>query len=272
MSDFRRFWIALGAVLLLGACAENVGERSAGGGSARPGLSVAEAALSGGSPQVALQVVSGILERSPNDATALAVRGDALTNLGRLDDAVTSYEQALRQDATQQRALIGLGRVRLTTDPAAAESLFDRALRGNPRDTAALNNLGIARDLQGKRRDAQDAYRQALGIDPNLTAAQVNLALSLALNGQSDAALRIIGPKAAEPGASRKIRHDYAAILAMAGRRAEAERILSADLTADEVKQALDAYVSARMPVGPIKAEPPVRPPLSTEGALDRKR
>ena len=49
----------------------------------------------------------------------------------------------------------------------------------------ALNDLGIARDLQGRHTDAQMAYRQALGISPEMSAAQVNLALSLAMGGQS---------------------------------------------------------------------------------------
>ena len=49
----------------------------------------------------------------------------------------------------------------------------------------ALNDLGIARDLQGRHTDAQTAYRSALGVDPDMRAAQVNLALSLAMSGQS---------------------------------------------------------------------------------------
>ena len=231
--------LALIVPLLIGGCSSRMLDN-------RPGLNVAEAALSGGSPQVALQVAEGILERSPNDTAALTVKGDALTSLGRLDEAASIYEIAIRDRAPSGRALVGLGRVKLTTDPASAELLFLRALEANPRDTTALNNLGIARDLTGNRAGAQEAYRKALGINPDLTAAQVNMALSLALGGQGDAALRAITPKATEPGASRKMRHDYAAILAMAGRRAEAERILAADLTPAEVKQALDAFADAR--------------------------
>ena len=235
---------ALALALTLGGCADRLG------GEQRPGINVAEAALSGGSPQVALQVANGILERSPDDAEALTVRGDAQTSMGQLDEAAASYERALRRDASSRRALTGLGRVKLASDPAAAEPLFLRVLQSAPRDTTALNNLGIARDLQGNRLGAQDAYRKALGINPELTAAQVNLALSLALSGQSDTALRIIEPRATEPGASRKMRHDYAAILAMSGNRKEAERILSVDLTPAEVRQALDAFTGATAPGG----------------------
>ena len=108
--------------------------------------------------------------------------------------------------------------------------------------TAALNNMGIARDLQGRHLDAQEAYRAALGINPELSAAQVNLALSMAMSGQGARALPIIRPLAEAPGATRKTRHDYAAVLAMSGRKAEAEAILSQDLTPEEVRQALAEF------------------------------
>ena len=64
-------------------------------------------------------------------------------------------------------------------------------------------------------------------------------ALSLAMSGQGARALPLIQPLASAPGASRKVRHDYAVVLAMSGKRAEAERILAADLTPEEVRQAL---------------------------------
>ena len=207
-----------------------------------PGLNVAEAALRGGSPQVALQVSSGILSSSPNNAEALAIQGDALTMLGRQDAAIGAYEQALRSDKDMVRAKIGLGRLRLGSDPAESERLFLEVLQKEPRETTALNNLGIARDLQGNHAGAQSAYRQALGINPELHAAQVNLALSLAMSGQGSRAISLIQPLATTPGATRKMRHDYAAVLAMSGRRAEAEAILSADLTPAEVRQAMAEF------------------------------
>lgn len=206
------------------------------------GLNVADAALRGGSPQVALQVASGILASSPDNVFALAIQGDALTMLGRQDAAIGSFERALARDSTNTRAKLGLGRLRLGTDPAEAERLFLEVLQKEPRDTAALNNLGIARDLQGNHAGAQAAYRQALGLNPEMHAAQVNLALSLAMSGQGARALPLIQPLASAPGASRKMRHDYAAVLAMSGKRAEAEAILRADLTPEQVRQVLAEF------------------------------
>jgi len=119
----------------------------------------------------------------------------------------------------------------------------------------ALNNLGIARDLQGRHADAQTAYRSALAANPDMTAAQVNLALSLAMGGRSGEAVQLLRPLASDPGASRQVRHDMAAVLTMGGNRAEAETILSKDLAPQEVREALDGYATGRS-AAPVKAGP----------------
>ena len=214
-------------------------------GNGQPGLEVAEAALQGNTPQIALQVADNVLSRNPRDAKALAIKGDALTTLGRMEEAGAAYSQALQIDRGSTRAKIGLGRLQLASNPQAAEKLFLEVLQVDPRNVTALNDLGVARDLEGQHEGAQAAYRQALGINPDLHSAQVNLALSMAMTGHGSDAIKLIKPLAINPGATRKLRHDYAAVLTMAGDRPEAERVLSQDLPPSEVKQALDAYARA---------------------------
>jgi Flp pilus assembly protein TadD len=75
-----------------------------------------------------------------------------------------------------------------------------------------------------------------------MRAASVNLALSMALNGQAPEAVRLLQPLANDPGASRRIRDDLAAALAISGDKAAATRILSADMTPEQIDQALLAY------------------------------
>ena len=186
---------------------------------ATPGLGVAEAALQGGSGQIALQVSDGILRDDPNNVGAREIKGDALTLLGQYDEATAVFQGLLAKDPNSIRANTGLGRIRLTSDPAAAEVLFQKVLKRDPRDQTALNNIGIARDLQGRHAEAQASYRQALALNADLTSAQVNLALSLAMSGQGAEAVQLLRPKATAADAPVKIRHDYAVVLAMAGDR-----------------------------------------------------
>ena len=104
---------------------------------------------------------------------------------------------------------------------------------------------------------------EALGINPDMAAAQVNLALSFAMSGQGASAIRLIQPLASSPNASMKVRHDYAAVLAMSGRREEAERILSVDLSPAEVRQVMAEFEQAgrRGNADPGMAAPPPPPP-----------
>lgn len=256
-------------MLLAGCSGRAASDMSAAG---EPGLNVARAALQGGSPQVALQVAGNVLARNPGSEAALVVQGDALTALGRTDEAGASYSSALQRNSASVGAEIGLGRIRLASDPAAAEALFLEVLQHEPRNTTALNDLGVARDLQRRHADAQVAYRQALGIDPQLSAAQVNLALSMAMAGASGDAVRMLRPIASDPTASRKLRHDFAAVLTMAGDRGQAERILSSDLSPNDVQQALDAYAAARTGDAPtLLTESPKEPARPTVAAVQRE-
>ena len=219
---------------------------SSGTGTRSPGLNVAEAALDGGAAQIALQVSDGVLRDSPNNVHALEIKGDALTLLGDYDQAGAIFLALLQKDPNSVRAGIGLGRVRLARNPAQAEQLFQRVLQHDPRNVTALNNLGIARDLQGHHAEAQPAYREALAMDPDLESAQVNLALSMAMNGQGPAAIKLLQAKATQPGAPSKVKHDYAVVLAMAGNRKGAERVLSEDMPPDEARQLLDSATGTR--------------------------
>jgi len=259
MSHWRMFANCMAVLALLAGCGHHAAERGA-----TPGVDVGEAALRGGSAEVALQVANGILATRPTDRTALCVQGDALTSLGRMAEAETSYDAALKSDPGSTRARLGLGRLRLATDPSASEALFLEVLRHDPRSTTALSDLGIARDLQGRHADAQQAYREALAIAPEMIAAQVNLALSLAMSGDGRTASKLIEPLGSAPNANRKIRHDYAAVLGMSGNRSEAERILEPDLSQTEIRQFMDTLAPSAP--GRDRLAPPVSPSVANGG------
>jgi Flp pilus assembly protein TadD len=229
-------------VLLLTAC---------GGGQGPVDLvkmdaDVGEVALNAGTPEVTLRLTEQTLASRPNDVGALTRRGQALTELGRLDEARDTLGRAVTLEPRNMRALLALGRVQLPVDPAKAEADFGAALEQDSRNAAALNDLGIAQDLLGRHQDAQGSYRAALAAQPGMVAAKVNLALCLAISGQGEQAIGMMRPLASQPDATPKIKEDYAAVLAMSGNRDEARRILSTALAPNEVAPALEQLASAR--------------------------
>jgi Flp pilus assembly protein TadD len=229
-------------VLLLSLLAACTGRDGLQLGNGQAGLNIARAALSSGSPNIAASVAENILAGNPRDLDALLIRGDALAATGRSTEAVASYEKALAINPGSVGAKVGLGRLHLGTNPAQAELLFLSVLEREPRNAVALNNLGIAHDLQGDHPSAQDAYRRALGADPTMRAAEVNLALSMALHGQAANAVQILAPLARKQEASRRLQHDFAAVLTMAGDKEAARKILSEDLTPEQIERALLGY------------------------------
>jgi Flp pilus assembly protein TadD len=207
-----------------------------------PSLHLADTSLAGGAPGIALQVADELLAVHPDDADALTRRGEALAALGRPEDAETAYREALTAAPTHVRALLALGRLRLPKNAAEAESIFAQIDAIDPHNAAALNDLGVARDLQGHHTGAQEAYRKALAAQPTSSSAQINLGLSLALSGDANGAIAVLRPLATESSASPLVRDDFAFALALSGNVAEASSMLSKDLNPQDVRRALAGF------------------------------
>jgi Flp pilus assembly protein TadD len=234
----RRFTPAvLFMVSALGACSST--DATLNGA---PSLDTARVALASGSAELSLNICNGLLTRRAHDAALLVCRGDALTALGRGSEAVSAYQDALSADRKSSAAKLGLGRLYLSSDPPRSEALFVDALTREPRNAQILNNLGIARDLQGRHADAQLAYGEAIAASPELRAPQVNLALSMAMSGRPGEAVRIMRPIGERQDATPRERHDLAAVLAMDGKRDEAARLLRTDLEGQQADEAISGF------------------------------
>jgi Flp pilus assembly protein TadD len=198
-------------------------------------LRVADAAMSSGAPDLALRVTDLVLAKQPDNAAALTARGDALYAMGKSGLAEQAYRAAVKSDPRFAGAQLGLGRTLIRTDPKAAEAAFLAASTMQRDNAIALSNLGVARDLQKHHAAAQEAYRAALAVAPEMSDVRVNLGLSLALSGQADAAVQILRPLATDPGATQIWHADLAVALARSGDLAGARRAL---LTPDDAAPA----------------------------------
>lgn len=164
--------------LQVAACAD----RLATLGEGPPSLGVARAALDGGVPDVALRISIATRGREPDNVDAMVVEGDALAALDKPREADAAFRAALALKPDDVDARLGLGRLALASNPAAAEAIFLEILGRDPRNAKALNNLGVARDLQGRHAEAQEAYQHALGLAPTMQAAVANLNRSRAMS------------------------------------------------------------------------------------------
>lgn len=226
-------------------------------GQAGPGdasnLRVADAALSSGSPEVALQVLDGTLKSEPRNTDALLRQARAHLLMGNTNAAEISYRRALAIDPKLLEARIGMGKVALRTNPAEAERVLLAVLASNPRNAQVLNNIGVARDLQGHHAEAQKAYQQALEASPALASAQQNMALSLAVSGRATEGVAMLNRLAESGEGGRKVRDNLGLALAVAGNTAEAGHVLAEGMSQADVARAIAAYRTL--------AEPGTQPP-----------
>jgi Flp pilus assembly protein TadD len=230
----------------LAGCAAPGGRQDLASGDSA--IKIADAALSAGSPEVALQVLDARLKAAPRDAEALVRQGKAFAMAGNITAADVSFRKALAVDGRNFEARLGLARLAMARDPAAAEQRFAALLKDQPANAAVLNNLGVARDMQGHHDQAQAAYRQALEVNPGMTSAQQNLALSLALSGQAEEGAAMLNRLADSGAGGRKLRDNLAVALAIAGNTAGAGQVLREEMGPADAARAIAAYQSLAAP------------------------
>ena len=171
-------------------------------------------------PGVAPNVSRSALQTDPRDLGALLRQGEALARMNQPEAATETWRRALAVESSSGRRITGSG-------PAGAGKRQRRGGRGRfhktadrrPDDRTALNNLGVALDLQGKHPAAQAVYAKLLNLNPSDRQASVNMALSLSLSGQASRSVAMLRGARARPDATPGLRHDLAVALALSGRQ-----------------------------------------------------
>jgi O-antigen biosynthesis protein len=131
--------------------------------------------------------------RELGDVSVLADMGDCLVNMGRIEEAICRYEEALRFDRMNPQALVGIGVANLLqVDFAAACDSFTMALASDPENARALSGLGMARNGQGFKNAGYNYFKKALDADPeNQTALHELIKLSYEFDTFEEAERRL---------------------------------------------------------------------------------
>jgi len=246
-------------MLLVGSGCSNL--RQAMDSPKQPSLNVAAAALSAGAPELALRVADLAISKRSHDAQALVARGDALYTMGERDMAQAAYRAAVAIDPAAVGGQVGLGRTLAKSDPRSAEAAFLSALKYEPDNVIALNNLGVVCDLQGHSAEAQQAYRHALIVSPQSVDVQVNLGLSFALSGHSEEACQLLRSAAADPSAAQAWRKELISALTLAGDGRWAKQTLVAESANVDAEAAGHQVQTASTPNGPLHIAPAAHSP-----------
>ncbi|WGD51308.1 tetratricopeptide repeat protein [Bradyrhizobium sp. CB1650] len=105
--------------------------------------------------------------------------------LGRDADEAT-LRDALKEQPNNIDAAIALARALLKRRcPNEALKVLDTVLLAAPSDLRILNAKAVVLDSEGRHREAQELYNQALAAEPANPMLRNNLKLSLALEGKT---------------------------------------------------------------------------------------
>ena len=190
-----------------------------------PGLIPAEIALAfarlrAGMHEDAATRFSAILERRPEDLSALAGLGVASVKLGRNEEALSAYARASALDPANESFRRHRAELRLRVTEAQVASARAAAASG------ALDR-------------AVEEYRRILAAAPELSDVRLELADLLARRGDTANAVRILEE---DPAGDREVRMRLATLAAAAGDRERAleayRRILDADPRDEEAAAA----------------------------------
>src|SRR5712691_11784401 len=150
-----------------------------------------------------LEAVGDLLRLRPNESSALQMKGDALTNLGRRPEALAAYEEAaaidpeddnLRQKIEEVRVDVpGLLSRALIASASGnypqALNLFDDILEVEPSNVNALIGKAVAYRRSGKPMEAVNCLDLVLGVQPNNASALLNRGNILFAEGDLEGAL-----------------------------------------------------------------------------------
>jgi tetratricopeptide (TPR) repeat protein len=110
---------------------------------------------------------------------------DALCKLGRVDEAIPCYREALQLDPTGTAVRIQLGRALIDDgDFAAAQLEFSSVLHADARNAKAIDGLGYLLAMQGKADEAKARYLEAMQLDPKDASTYLHYALLLSSQQQ----------------------------------------------------------------------------------------
>lgn len=130
------------------------------------------------------------LERRKDQAPFYRLKGDALLQLDRLDEAREQYRQSLKLDSNYVFANLGLGQIALEEERYAnAEEQFETAVDAFPASVNGQYGLGIARLKQRQFQDAIDPLQSVTRAVPDEPEPHYYLGVSYDNTGEPRGAL-----------------------------------------------------------------------------------
>lgn len=243
VGGYLRMRLAGGVALVmsLSACA-GLGSGGSMSEAAAQMVRMGDYAYAQGDRVTAASLYEQALSVDPDASEALVRLGRIQESLGASVSAIDTYQRAVDRSPNDPEALRRLGNALIAqTYPERAMAFLQRSLEIDD-SPKARNSLGVALDLVGQHRLAQEQYRAGMGHAPADLDLRNNLALSLALDGDYPGAIALGNEVTRDGSANSRHRQTFALVLGLAGRMDEAQAVAGMDLSPSLVAANLDYY------------------------------
>ena len=139
----------------------------------------------------AIETYQQAIRIQPDHGEAYYNLGNAFHSQTRLEEAVQSYHQAIQIQPNRLEAYNNLG-VALIDQGKLEESIqiYQKTLEIQPNCADAYNNLGNVLQEQGRLKESIQAYQKTLEIQPNCADAYSNLGIALKEQGRLKESIR----------------------------------------------------------------------------------
>jgi Flp pilus assembly protein TadD len=181
-------------------------------------------------------------DRNPGEKVASINYARALRALTRYSEAAAVMQAAAVKSPRDFQVLGAYGKALADSGQfEQAKDVLSRAYAPERPDWTIMSVQGSVADRLGDHESAQKFYRDALKIAPGEPSALSNLGLSYALTKQLSLAEDALREASASPRADARVRDNFALILALEGKFAEAEQVGRQDMSAEAARANVEA-------------------------------
>ena len=115
----------------------------------------------------AKKLLDDLIKKNPTNSEYHRIYGQILSDEGAQGEAINSLIDALRWDSKNGWALLMMGNIfaKYKHDVPTAMKYYDQALKANPNDNIAINNIGANLMQQGKIEEAKKYFYEAIKIN-----------------------------------------------------------------------------------------------------------
>lgn len=232
--------------LTVSGCADSFGA-TGGGTSAGNTTKVADAAYGVGDYAEAARLYERAAATSPRSVDALLGLGRSYGAMGQFIRAQNALDSAQQISPRNTSVLAELGHLQLgQMHPRDALDYYDKALKVDGRNRAALTGKGVALDYLSRHAEAQQTYQRGLALYPTDFPLLSDYALSRVLSGNIGEGIRLMEELLRDPSKGSTVRANMALAYALDGREADARAMMKGDLSPDEAERTLTYYRQIR--------------------------